>query len=52
MVLQILKSSHKCRRAVAWTDTNRFGNIAHHRKKMSVAEKEHSVQNVFKICVI
>ena len=35
MVLQILKSSHKCRRAVAWTDTNRFGNVAHHRKKMS-----------------
>ena len=35
MVLQILKSSHKCRRAVTRAATNRFGNIAHHRKKMS-----------------
>ena len=51
MVLQILKSSHKCRRAVTWTDTNRFGNIAHHRKKIS-SSKEHNIQNVFKICVI
>ena len=48
---KFLKSSHKCRRAVTRAATNRFGNIAHHRKKIS-SSKEHNIQNVFKICVI